>query len=120
MIKKSENIIVTYNSPLLVEKEMEICLLLPNSYGYVNEAVALFNKNNQKTGEDANCTLHFCKEKSTEEYSVFIGRITFVSVGYRTFFIKAKINNQIKFIKFDSDLDKAVIETSNSKNLHFW
>lgn len=120
MIKKSENIIVTYNSPLIVEKEMEICLLLPNSYGYVNEAVALFNKNNQKPGEDANCTLHFCKEKSTEEYSVFIGRITFVSVGYRTFFIKAKINNQIKFIKFDSDLDKAVIETSNSKNLHFW
>ena len=99
---------------------MEVCLRLPNSLGYVNEAAALFNKIFQEPGGDAKCFLHYCKEKSNEEYSIFIGKLVFVSVGYRTFFIKVNINNHIKNIKYDFDNDNAVIETSETKNLHFW
>lgn len=115
---ENKKIFVTYSSPLKTGDTMTIKLRISNELGFVNEAKALFNRNGEEPGAECKCYLLYDEKESKEGYSTFIGNITFETPGYRTFYIKLKLNGIQKEIRYDTENEIAVI--SNDNAFAFW
>lgn len=117
-MQSNKTIWVDYNSPVKTGEKMKVRLRIANELGYVTDVKALFNRHGQHPGADAECNLTYEWSESTSEYSTFVGDIAFDLPGYRTFFIKLKLNNCTKEIRYDSNNEMGVI--SENPEFEFW
>ena len=108
-MEKAERILVEYQSSLRISDELCIRLQIPNSLGFVKDAKALFNMNGEHPGDDGCCYLIYDEHESTDRVSVFKGKTHFANIGYRTFFIKLKLNNDERTLTYDEDKEEVVI-----------
>ena len=104
-----ERILVEYQSSLRISDELCIRLQIPNHFGFVKDAKALFNMNGERPGDDGCCYLIYDEQESTDRVSVFKGKTHFANIGYRTFFIKLKLNNDERTLTYDEDKEEVVI-----------
>lgn len=116
-MKDSKKILVHYDSPNILGEKMDISLSISNEYGFVSDAMALFNSRGQLPGA-TRCELTYDKSKSTDTESTFVGTIQFGTPGYRTFYITLKLNGVEHEIKYDFETGCAVI--ADGRNLSFW
>ncbi len=114
-------IIVKYNSPVHTKERTAIRLEIDNSYGYVTDAEALFNRFGQKPGEERICKLQYSEFASNNKISVFETEISFDSPGYRSFVIHLKIDGNPKCIKYDDQSAEAILlDIDDKANYSFW
>ena len=116
-MQDNKKILVHYSSPNIVGERMDIALTISNEFGFVSDAVALFNKRGEQPGT-TRCSLRYDETKSNETESTFSGTIKFDSPGYRTFYIGLKINGQVRKIEYDAEEDCAVF--ANGRDFAFW
>jgi len=116
-MQDNKKILVHYSSPNIVGERMDIALTISNEFGFVSDAVALFNKRGEQPGT-TRCSLRYDETKSNETESTFSGTIKFDSPGYRTFYIGLKINGQVCKIEYDAEEDCAVF--ANGRDFAFW
>lgn len=115
----SKKIVVSYQSPLRTEEEMEISLRIANEFGYANDVKVLFNRYGEPPGTEKECYLSYDESKSNTDYSTFTGKVVFHTPGYRTFYIKLKLNGIVKKIKYDFESGDAII-CEGDNNYAFW
>jgi len=118
-MQNDKKIFVDYDSPIKMVDKMHISLRIPNELGFVNDTMALFNRNGELPGSEAKCYLTYDEKKSNDDYSVFSGSISFGTTGYRTFFIKLKLNGNWEKLELDKETGDVVI-AEKQKNLAFW
>lgn len=117
-MQDNKKIFVDYDSPVKLANKCHISLRISNEFGYVNDVKAMFNRNGEKPGGEGKSYLEYDESKSNSEYSTFSGDMLFKTPGYRTFYIELKLNGHLEEIKYDYELESAVIATG--KVLDFW
>lgn len=118
-MQKTEQIVVTYDSSVMMKDGVTIRLTMSNELGYVKDAKALFNGRGEYPGAEGFCYLEYSQEESSESESVFIGNMAFSKPGFRTFFIQLKVNNVLKEIKISPEnFISELVEPG--KEYHFW
>lgn len=114
-----EKIKIEYETPIKMGENINLKLKISNEFGFLTDVRVLFNRNNQKPGEDAQYEFEYCKEESSKDFSVYKANVDFKKPGYRAFFIELKVNGISKKIEYDKDLKQAVlINTDEYKD--FW
>ncbi len=113
----NKKIFVNYSSPNVLGEKMDITLSVSNELGFISDVTALFNRRGEQPGT-VKCSLEYDAEKSTENESIFVGTVSFSTPGYRTFYIKLKINDLEEEIKYDAENRCAVI--AEGRELPFW
>ena len=115
-----EKILFYYTSPVKTGELMQVKLRMPNDLGFVNEASLKFNRRGEPPGTEATCELMFDESHSSNKsgYSTFVGKIRFETPGYRTFYVKIRINEVEKTLKYDYETGNAVL--TNADNPEFW
>ena len=87
-----EKIKIEYETPIKMGENINLKLTISNEIGFLTDVRVLFNKNNQKPGEDAQYEFEYCKEESSKDFSVYKANVDFKKPGYRAFFIELKVN----------------------------
>ena len=95
---KNELLSVDYASSIHIHRKYPIRMKISNDYGYVKDVRAKFNRRGEKPGSEKTVSLHYNHEESTSNYSVFVGSVSFDTLGYRTFIIECTINDVKKIV----------------------
>lgn len=111
-------ILVSYNSPVKTGEQMRIRLQMPNHFGFVKDAKALFNQKGDAPGTDKKVYLEYKGDESSEKQSTFYGEAIFDRPGYRTFCIQINLNGKIEELRYDEETELATFSRSNEKA--FW
>lgn len=117
-MKDNKKIRVHYGSPNIVGEKMDITLSISNEFGFVSDAMALFNRRGERPGAEK-YNLTYDSDKSDNEVSFFTCSVSFSTPGYRTFYITLKLNGIEHEIKYSSEKNQAVI-VADEENLKFW
>lgn len=95
---KNELLSVDYVSSFNIHRKYPIRMKISNTFGYVKDVRAKFNRRGEKPGSEKTVSLHYNHEESTNNYSVFVGSVSFDTLGYRTFIIECTINDVKKIV----------------------
>ena len=115
----TSKVVVDYNSSHDISTLLEITLRISNSLGYAKDVEALFNMHGQRPGEDGHYKFIYDREQSNGKESVFVTRINMEKIGYRTFVIRLKLNDVVRYVKYDPEEECAVL-TGMESHYSFW
>lgn len=111
---KEKLIKVSYTSTSIRLKEkFKIELAISGDYGFINEAIVLINQ--QNATNEREIKMQYLKTENNINY--FSSDINLENLGIYYFCIKLIINNELKWIKYNNQMDEAII---TEQNFPFW